>query len=100
MRAKAWARVYEDYNQMEVNGEVEEVESNVYEEKVQQKWRYKDQSQENLTGNVENNKSEVKVVPEEKKSKLLAGSRSKAIRSDGIWTSSRQNPARYGSNDD
>ena len=58
MRAKAWARVYEDYNQMEVNGEVEEVESNVYEEKVQQKWRYKDQSQENLTGNVENNKSE------------------------------------------
>ena len=59
MRAKAWARVYEDYNQMEVNDEVEEVESNVYEEKVQQKWRYKDQSQENLTGNVENNKSEV-----------------------------------------
>ena len=44
MRAKAWARVYEDYNQMEVNGEVEEVESNVYEEKVQQRWRYKDQS--------------------------------------------------------
>ena len=45
-------------------------------------------------------KSEVKVVPEEKKSKLLAGGRSKAIRSDGIWTSSRKNPARYGSNDD
>ena len=35
-RAKARARVHEDYNQMEVNSEVDEVESNVYEQKVQQ----------------------------------------------------------------
>ena len=28
---RAKARVYEDYNQMEVNSEVDEVESNVYE---------------------------------------------------------------------
>ena len=40
-RAKARSRLYEDYNQMEVNSEVDEVESNVYEEKVQQRWRYK-----------------------------------------------------------
>ena len=48
-RAKARARVYEGYNQIEVNTEVDEVESNVYEENVQQRLRYsKDQRQENL----------------------------------------------------
>ena len=36
-RARVRARLYKDYNQMEVNGEVDEVESNVYEEKVQQR---------------------------------------------------------------
>ena len=81
-RAKARARLYQDYNQMEVNSEVDEIESNVYEEKVQQRWRYKDQRQENLRINVEDNKSDVKVVPEEKKSKPLTGGRSKALRSD------------------
>ena len=83
-RAKARARVYEDYNQMEVNSEVDEVESNVYEEKVQQRWRCKDQRQENLRANVEDNKSNVKVVPKEKKSKSLAGGTSKAIRGDFV----------------
>ena len=73
-----------DYNQMEVNSEVDEVESNVYEEKVQQRWRYKDQRQENFRANVEDNKSDVKVVPEEKRPKSLAGGRSKAIRSDAV----------------
>ena len=34
VKAKARARVYEDYKQMDVNSEVDEVESNVYEEKV------------------------------------------------------------------
>ena len=61
--AKARIRVYEDYNQTEVNSEVDEIESNVYERKVQQSWRYKDQRQENLRANVEDNKSDVKVVP-------------------------------------
>ena len=41
-----------------------------------------DQRQENLRANVEDNKLNVKVVPKEKKSKSLAGGRSKAIRSD------------------
>ena len=36
-RARARARLYKDYNQMEVNSEVDEVESNVYKEKVQQR---------------------------------------------------------------
>ena len=62
-RAKARISVYEDYNQTEVNSEVDEVESNVYERKVQQSWRYKDQRQENLRANVEDNKSGIKVVP-------------------------------------
>ena len=31
---------------MEVNTEVDEIEYNVYEEKVQQRWRYKDQREE------------------------------------------------------
>ena len=75
--AKARARVYEDYNQMEVNSEVDEVESNLYEEKVQQRWRCKDQRQENLRANAEDNKSDVKVVPKGKKSKSLAVSHSK-----------------------
>ena len=83
-RAKAKARVYEDCNQMEINSEVDEVESKLYEEKVQQGWKYKDQRQEDLRVNVEDNKSDVKVVPEEKKSKSLAGGRSKSIRSDGV----------------
>ena len=48
---------------MEVNSETDEVESNEYEEKVQQRWRYKDQRQENLRANVEDNKSGIKVVP-------------------------------------
>ena len=48
---------------MEVNSEVDEVESNVYEEKVQQRWRYKDQRQENLRANVEDSKLDVKIVP-------------------------------------
>ena len=82
--AKARARAYEDYNQMEANSEVDEVESNVCEEKVQQRWRYKDQRQENLRANVEDNKSDVKVVPEDKKSKSLAGGRPKAIGSDAV----------------
>ena len=34
VKAKARARVYEDYNQMDVNSEVDQEESNVYEEKV------------------------------------------------------------------
>ena len=83
-RANAMAGVYEDYNQMEVNSEVDKVESNVYEEKVQQRWRYKDQRQENLRANVEDDKSDVKVVPEDKKSKSLAGGRSKAIGSIAV----------------
>ena len=69
---------------MEVNSELDEVESNVYEEKVQQRWRYKDQRQENLRANVEDNKSDVKVVPKDEKSKSLAGGRSKAIGSDAV----------------
>ena len=77
MRAKARARVYEDYNQMEANSEVDEVESNMHEENVEQGWKYKDLRKENLRANVEDNKSDVKVVPEEKKLKSLAGSRSK-----------------------
>ena len=40
---------------------------------MQQRWRYKDKRQENLIANVEDNKSNVKVVPEGKKSKSLAG---------------------------
>ena len=36
-RARVRARLYKDYNQMQVNGEVDEVESNVYEEKGQQR---------------------------------------------------------------
>ena len=47
---------------MEVNSEIDEVESDEYEEKVQQRWRYKDQRQENLRANAEDNKSYVKVV--------------------------------------
>ena len=84
MRAKARARVYEDYNQMEANSEVDEVESNMHEENVEQGWKYKDLRKENLRANVEDNKSDVKVVPEEKKLKSLAGSRSKWIRSDAV----------------
>ena len=83
-RAKARARVYEDYNLMESNTEVDDVESNVYEEKVQERWRYKGQRQENLRINVEDNKSDVKVVPDEKKSKPLTGGRSKSPRSDAM----------------
>ena len=79
VRAKTRTRGYEDYNQMEVNSEVDEVESNVYEEKVQKRCRHKDQGQENLRANAEDNKSYFKVVSEEKKSKSLAGGRSKAI---------------------
>ena len=51
---------------------------------MQQGWKYKDQRQENFRANVEDNKSDVKVVPEEKKSKSLARGRSKAIRSDAV----------------
>ena len=69
---------------MEVNTEVDEIEYNVYEEKVQQRWRYKDQREENLRINVEDNKSDVKVVPEEKKSRLLTGGRSKTVGSDAV----------------
>ena len=69
---------------MEVNSEVDEAESNVYQEKVQQRRRYKDQRQKNLRANVEDNKSDVKVVPEDKKSKSLAGGRSKATGSDAV----------------
>ena len=54
--------MFEDCNQMEVNSEIDEVESDEYEEKVQQRWRYKDQRQENLRANAEDNKSYVKVV--------------------------------------
>ena len=78
-RAKGRARVCEDYNQMEVNTEVDEVESNVCEEKVQQRFRYKDQRQENLRINAGDNKSDVKVAPEEKKSKPLTGGRCEAM---------------------
>ena len=56
----------------------------IYEEKVQQRWRYKDQRQANLRANVEDNRSDVKVVPEERESKSLVGGRSKAIRSDAV----------------
>ena len=83
-RAKVRARVYEDYNQVEVNTEVDEVESNVYEKKVQQRLRYKEQKQENLRINIEDNKSGVKVVPEEKKTKPSTGGRSKSLRSDAV----------------
>ena len=83
-RAKVRARVYEDYNQMEVNTEVDEVESDVYEDKVQQRLRYKEQKQENLRINIEDNKSDVKVVPQEKKSKPSTGGRSKSLRSDAV----------------
>ena len=69
---------------MEVNTEVDEIEYNVYEEKVQQRWRYKDQREENLRINVEDDKSDVKVVPEEKKSRLLTGGRSKTVGSDAV----------------
>ena len=69
---------------MEVNTEVDEIEYNVYEEKVQQRWRYKDQREENLRINVEDDKSDVKVVPEEKKSRLLTGGRSKIVGSDAV----------------
>ena len=51
---------------------------------MQQGWKYKDQRQENFRANVEDNKSDVKVVPEEKKSKSLARGRSKPIRSDAV----------------
>ena len=49
-RANTRTRVYGDYNQMEVNvdSEVYEVESNVHEKKVQERWRYTDQKQEIL----------------------------------------------------
>ena len=62
-KAKARARVYEDYNQMEVNvdSEEDEVEFNMYEEKVQQRWRYTDQRHENLRPNVEDNKSNMDI---------------------------------------
>lgn len=62
-KAKARARVYEDYNQMEVNvdSEEDEVEFNMYEEKVQQRWRYTDQRDENLRPNVEDNKSNMDI---------------------------------------
>ena len=76
--------VYEVYNQMELNSKVDELESNVYEEKVQQRWRYKDQRQENLKANFEDSKSDIKVVPEDKKSKSLAGGKSKTIRRDDV----------------
>ena len=69
---------------MEVDTEVDEVESNVYEEKVQQRLRYKDQRQEKLRVNVEDNGSDVKVAPEEKKSKPLTGGKSKSLRSDAV----------------
>ena len=69
---------------MEVNTEVDEIEYNVYEEKVQQRWRSKDQRQENLRINVEDNKSDVKDVPEERKSMLLTGGRSKTVGSDAV----------------
>ena len=51
---------------------------------MQQGWKYKDQRQEHFRANVEDNKSDVKVVPKEKKSKSLARGRSKAIRSDAV----------------
>ena len=51
---------------------------------MQQRWRYKDQRQENLRANVEDSKLDVKTVPEEKKSKSMAGGRSKAIRSNAV----------------
>ena len=51
---------------------------------MQQRWRYKDKRQENLIANVEDNKSDVKVVPEGKKSKSLAGDGSKAIKSHAV----------------
>ena len=51
---------------------------------MQQGWKYKDQRQENFRANAEDNKSDVKVVPEENKSKSLARGRSKAIRSDAV----------------
>ena len=71
---------------MEVNvdREVDELESNVYEEKVQQRWRYTDQMQKKFRVNVEDNKSDVKVVFKEKKSCSFVGRRSKAIRSDVV----------------
>ena len=69
---------------MEVNTEVDEIEYNMYEKKVQQRWRYKDQREENLRINVEDNKSDVKVVPEEKESRLLTGGRSKTVGSDAV----------------
>ena len=71
---------------MEINFdcEVDEVEPNVYEKKVQKRWILKDQRQENLRANIDNNKSEAKDVPEERKSKSSTGGRSKAIRTDVV----------------
>ena len=61
---------------MKVNSEVDEVES-------VQRWRYKDQRQENLRANVEDDKSDVKVVPEERGSRT-GWRQIKAIRSDAV----------------
>ena len=49
---------------MEVNldSEVDDLESNVHEKRLQQRWKYKDQRQENLRANVKDSKSDVKVV--------------------------------------
>ena len=44
-----------------VDSKVDQVESNVYEENVQQRWRYKDQRQENLIANGEDSKSDDKM---------------------------------------
>ena len=48
--------------QVNVDGEVDEVEFNVCKEKVQQWWRYTDQRQESLTAYVDDSKSNVKAL--------------------------------------
>ena len=67
-----------------VDSEVDEIKSTESEEKVQQSWSYIDQKQENRKPDVEDNKSDVKVMLTEKKSISFARGRSKAIRSDSV----------------
>ena len=71
-------------------------------EKVKQRWRYKDQRQKNLRINIEDNKSHVKFVLAEKKSKPLTRGRSKVLRSDAVKYGHlpKKNPSRYSGNDE
>ena len=52
---------------MEVNldSEVDDLKYNVHEKRLQQRWKYKDQRQENLRANAKDNISDVKVVDDD-----------------------------------